>query len=78
MSMMSANIEPSPFLSHAILYATYKKDLKMWSRITSIEKKLQAEVVVYNLDGHSLGIKDMIQIGIRDKLEGKKRKELMI
>ena len=42
----------------------------MWSRITSIEKKLQAEVTVYSLDGHSLGIKEKIQVRIGDKLEG--------
>ena len=41
----------------------------MWSRITSIEKKLQAEVVVYSLDGHPSGIKEKIQVGIGSKLE---------
>ena len=41
----------------------------MWSRITSVEKKLQAEVVVYSLDGHSSSIMEKIQVGIGSKLE---------
>ena len=69
MSKMSSKIEPPTFVSQTKSYATYKKDLKMWSRITSIEKKLQAEVVVYSLDGHPSGIKEKIQVGIGSKLE---------
>ena len=69
MSKMSSKIEPPTFLSQTKSYATYKKDLKMWSRITSIEKKLQAEVVVYSLDGHPSGIKEKIQVGIGSRLE---------
>ena len=41
----------------------------MWSRIMSIDKKLQAEVVVFNRDGHRFGIKDKIQVQIGSSLE---------
>ena len=68
MSRISAKIDPLTFVSQTKLYVTYKKDLKMWSRITSIVKKLQAEVVIYSLDGHSSGLKEKIQVGIGDKL----------
>ena len=69
MSKKSSKIEPPTFVSQTKSYATYKKDLKMWSRITSVEKKLQAEVVVYSLDGHSSSIMEKIQVGIGSKLE---------
>ena len=41
----------------------------MWLRIMKIQKKLYAEVVVYSLDGHPLGIKEKIQIRIGKKLK---------
>ena len=47
----------------------YKEDLYMWSRITSVPKKNQAEAVVYNLQGHSSGIKEKIVINIEEKLK---------
>ena len=52
---------------------TYKNDLIMRSRITKIEKKLQVEVVVYSLDGHSSCVKEKIQVGIGDKLDGNRQ-----
>ena len=42
----------------------------MQLRITTTEKKLQAEVVVYSLDSHPSGIKEKIQVAIGEKLEG--------
>ena len=40
--------EPPPsFVSDTKSYAEYKADLEMWSRITSLDKKVQAEMVVY-------------------------------
>ena len=35
-----------------------------------MEKKIQADFVIYRLDGHSSGIKEKIQDGIGDRLEG--------
>ena len=61
---MMDKIEPLAFVSQARLHETYRKDLKLWSRITKIETKLQAEVIVYSLDGHASGIKEKIQDGI--------------
>ena len=61
--------EPPAFVSKTKSYSAYKADLKRWSRITSVEKKLQAEVVVYSLEGHPSQIKDKIEVKIGDKLE---------
>ena len=40
------------FISEMKSCQTYQKDLKMWFRMTKIEKKHQAKYVVYHLDGH--------------------------
>ena len=61
--------EPPAFVSKTKSYSAYKADLKRWSRITSVEKKLQAEVVVYSLEGHPSRIKDKIEVKIGDKLD---------
>ena len=50
-----------------------KRILKCGKRTKNIEKKLQADVFFYLLDGHPSGIKEKIQIGIGDKLEGKEQ-----
>ena len=60
--MATNRFEPPAFVSNKKSYATYKADLRRWSRITAIDKKLQAEVVVYSLDGHPSGIKDKIEV----------------
>ena len=67
--MASKCFEPPAFISKTKTYSTYKADLKRWSRITSVEKKLQAEVVVYNLEGHPSGIKEKIEVKIGSELE---------
>ena len=46
MSRKSTNVEHPALVSQEKSYEMYKKDLKMWLRITNIKKKLQAEVVV--------------------------------
>ena len=44
---MSGSIEPPPaFVSDVKSFAEYKSDLEMWSRITSLDKKLQAETIL--------------------------------
>ena len=65
----SKMFEPPAFLSEAKNYDSYKEDLYMWSRITSVPKKNQAEVVVYGLEGHSSGIKEKIILNIGDKIK---------
>ena len=66
---MSKLIEPPTFISDEKSYAEYKKDLSRWSRICGVEKKLQAEVVVYRLEGHPSRIKEKINTQIGSKLE---------
>ena len=41
----------------------------MWSRITGHEKSLQAEIVVYRLEGHPSRIKEKIMTQLGDKLQ---------
>ena len=65
----SRSFEPPAFVSETKSYEQYKKDLYMWSRITSIPKKNQAEVVVYNMEGHRSRIKEKIVLNIGDKIE---------
>ena len=43
----SVKIGPLTCVSQEKLYAKYRKDLKTWSKVTDIEERLQAEVVVY-------------------------------
>ena len=66
---MATNLEPPSFVSDIKSYETYKRDLKMWSRITTLKKKAQAEMVVYKLDGHPSGIKEKIMTQLGSKLE---------
>ena len=65
MSRMTVKIKPLASISKAKADATYvlNSNLKKWSSITNIEKKIQEEVVGYSLDGQSLSIKK-IQVGI--------------
>ena len=49
-------------------YAEYKRKLERWSRITSVEKKKQAEVVLYHLENHPSGIQEKIDTALGDKL----------
>ena len=63
-------LEPPSFVSEKKSYSTYKNDLRRWARITTVKKELQAEVVVYSLEGHSSGIKEKIDVQIGEKLQG--------
>ena len=63
--MSRSNMEPPSFISDKKSYVEYKADLNMWSRITSLDKKIQT--VVYRLEGHPSRIKKILtQLG--DKL----------
>lgn len=57
---MAQNCEPPSFISETKTYAEYKEDLERWSRLSSLDKKLQAEMVVHRLDGHPSRIKEKI------------------
>jgi hypothetical protein len=54
----SNNVEPPGFATKS--YEEYKEDLKMWSRLTSLDRKDQAEMAVYWLTGHPSKIKEKI------------------
>ena len=65
----SKSFEPPAFVSETKSYSEYKSDLYMWSRITQIPKKSQAEVVVYNLEGHKSRIKEKVVLNIGEKIK---------
>ena len=67
--MASPRLEPPDFCDDASGYAEYKKRLQRWSRITTIKKKQQAEVVVYHLENHPSGIQEKIDTAIGDKIQ---------
>ena len=66
---MSTILEPPSFVSEKKSFGEYKKDLLRWSRLTSLEKKVQAEMVVYRLEGHPSRIKEKITTQLGDELE---------
>ena len=63
---MSKQIEPPTFISETKSFETYKRDLERWCLLTSLDKKVQAVMVVHCLDGDPSGIKDKIDAGIED------------
>ena len=68
-SMASSLLEPPSFVSETKKFSEYKKDLLRWSRLTTVSKELQAELVVYRLEGHPSNIKEKIVTQIGDDLE---------
>ena len=66
--MSKLNYVPPDFISDTISYAEYKRKLQRWSRITNVDKKQQAEVVVYHLEGHSSRIQEKIDAQLGDQL----------
>ena len=68
-TMSSTLLEPPTFISENKSFDVYKKDLKRWSRLTSLDKKLQAEMVVYKLENHPSRIQEKITTQLGDQLE---------
>ena len=66
---MSKSVEPPSFVSDKKTYAQYKADLLMWSHISGIDKKVQAEMVVYRLEGHPSKIKEKVMTQIGEQLK---------
>ena len=66
---MAFLLEPPAFVSEKKSFAEYKKDLQRWSRLTSLDKSVQAEMVVYRLEGHPSRIKEKITTQLGDTLE---------
>ena len=65
---MSAKYPPPKFIDDASEYSEYKKKLLRWSRITKVDKKQQAEVVLYHLEDHSSGIQQKIDTLLGDEV----------
>ena len=65
---MKGSYDPPEFTADASMYQEYKKRLKRWSRITKVDKKQQAEVVLYHLEKHPSRIQEKIDIAIGDDI----------
>ena len=63
--MASSKIEPPNFINSAAEYAPYKKKLERWARISKEPKNKQAEIVLYHLEGHPLGMQSKIDCSRR-------------
>ena len=68
---MSQKYTPPEFFEEHHQYAEYKKKLKRWSHITKVDKKHQAEGVLYNLEGHPSGIQEQIDIALGEEIVDK-------
>ena len=67
---MSSKYDPPKFIDNTYEYPEYKKKLQRWSRITKVDKKLQADVVVYHMEGHPSCIQDKIETSLGDTIIG--------
>ena len=65
----SFSLEPPAFVSSTKKFAEYKKDLLRWSRLSSVKPELQAESVIYKLEGDPSNIKEKIVTKLGDELE---------
>ena len=59
--------EPPAFISETKSFATYKRDLRRWAKLTDLEDDQKADMVVHCLDGHSSGIKEKIDTQIEEE-----------
>ena len=64
---MMAQLKPPSFVEEKT-YMEYVDDLKRWSRISGVDKKIQAEIDVSQLDGHPSRIKEKITTKIGETL----------
>ena len=69
--MSTSKLDPPKFFSDQSGYAEYKKKLQRWARITKVDKKQQAEVVVYHLESHPSGIQEKIDTALGDEIQDK-------
>ena len=68
---MSSIKDPPAFFHDPSGYAEYKHNLLRWARLTKVDKKQRAEVVLYHLRGHSSGIQEKIDTALGDAVEDK-------
>ena len=66
---MSNALKTPDFISENKSFASYERDLRRWSRLTTLDKKKQAEWIVLHLEGHPSGIKEKIETQLGDTLE---------
>ena len=66
---MSNVLKTPDFISENKSFSSYERDLRRWSRLTTLAKNKQAEWIVLHLEGHPSGIKEKIETQIGDSLE---------
>ena len=58
---MSNALKTPDFISENKSFSSYERDLRRWSRLTTLDKKKQAEWIVLHLEGRTSGIKEKIE-----------------
>ena len=66
--MASSLLEPPCFISENKTIPQYKKDLERWSKLTTLKPELQAEMVLYKLEGHPSNSKEKVETRLGDSL----------
>ena len=66
---MSNALKTPDFISENKSFSSYERDLRRWSRLTTLDKKKQAEWIVLHLEGHPSRIKEKIETQLGDTLE---------
>ena len=67
-----AKADPPQFFDDPSEYADYKFNLQRWGHVTKTDKKLQAEVVLYQLAGHHSGIQQKIDTALGQDIKTRK------
>jgi hypothetical protein len=66
--MASNKFNPPKFIDSPAEYPEYKRKLERWARITKVESKKQAEVVLYHLENHPSDIQSKIDVALGDPI----------
>ena len=69
--MASNKFNPPKFIDSPSEYPEYKRKLERWARITKVEAKKQAEVVLYHLEDHPSDIQSKIDVALGDNIVDK-------
>ena len=61
---MATKYPPPQFIDCGSEYPEYRRKLERWCRITNVDKKKQAEVILSRLEGHPSGIESKIDTAL--------------
>ena len=69
--MPLSKLAPPKFIDDPAEYASYKRKLQRWTRVTKDEKEKQAEVVLHYMENHPSGIEEKIETALGDEIVNK-------